>query len=535
MGATGYLQTGKFFADRFLVIDRIGEGTSAVVYKARDADSNQVVALKVWKGSIFRNADQVRRFRQEAEWNRRLNHPNVARVFESGEVDNSAYLVLEFLSGRTLAELMAMSGPFSWAEFLDVARPLCSALDHIHAAGIVHRDVKPSNLMYASDGTLKLTDLGIAREKGEDTTLGTVRGTLAYMAPEQLLGKPASPSTDLFAAGAILYQLLTGRRPFEGLERAQRYTAPAPQVRPYAPSVPEAAARVIASCLNPEPAGRPPSAAILMAAIASQQPPSAAIHVPAPPPPPVPLIPTPPPQKTLQSLVLASPGTVREAMVVFVALTRRLQEVEAAGEVHDPITPQSVRVRPDNSVELNSHARLEVTDSGVVPTARYGAPEVLRAGPPRSESARVVANLYSIGLVLYEILAGTRIFQKEFEPVLAKRSELGWLEWQWNIGAKPTPIDKLVPGIPGELGRLLDRMLEKDPKLRPQKYEEVERILQRMVHSTQPTEQFALPVLKQPPAQPSRRFFNLPAPVVAGLGAVAVTVLVLLLVRFLAS
>ncbi len=534
-----YLSKGTRFADGFVIVDRVGEGTSAVVYRA-SSERYATVALKVWKGSEFQSETQIDRFRSEADLNRRLSHPHVARIFESGRDESGIYLVMEYLSGRTLAEHLASSGPVGHEEFLEIARALCRALSHVHAAGIVHGDIKPSNLMFASDGRLKLTDFGAARDRTGDTTLGVVRGTPNYVAPEQFLGQGATPASDLFSAAVVLYESLTGVRPFQGMTPAQRCTAPPPDPRTLAPSTPEGIARAIVAALSPDAAQRPRSALSLLALFDAEEHGQPGPAAAAPPPRPAAAVALPPPSprsappRTVQWLAKPEPAVPRDVVPVFLALVRRLAQLEAAGEVHDPVTPQTVRLRNDNTPEISSHVRLDVTDSSVVPTARYGAPEVLRAGPPRSGAARISATLYSTGLVLYEILAGSTLFAREFEAVLAKRSELAWLEWQWDPSGKPSAIDKVVPGTPAELARIVSKMIEKDPAQRPQTYEEVERVLQRLMAAVQPTEEFELPAIGASLAPPAaaaaaagRPWWK--NPVLAG-GGVSVLILVVLFV-----
>jgi serine/threonine protein kinase len=438
-------------------MDRAGEGPAAVVYQASCREQG-AVALKIWKGAELSGDAGFERFRKAVEANARVSHPHVARVIEAGREGTFAYLVTEFLSGRTLAEHMPGE-----PDFLEIAGALCRALGQLHAAGIVHGNVKPSNLIYASSGLLKLTD-----------AVGGGRNS-QYAAPEVLAGAAPTPASDIYSAAAVLREILAG--------------------------VPSGA---IGCALATDPADRPRTALAFLALLDSPA---------APAPPPLPPAAKVNPvttaaARTVESLLKPEPAPYKEVLPIFLAMLRHFEQLETSGYVHDPVTPQTVKLRPpDNTPGIASFARTDATISGVVPTARYGAPEVLRTGPPRSAAGRTVSTLYSTGLVLYEILAGSKLFSREFESVLARRTELSWLEWQWNVAAKPTPIGKLVPDVPAELARIVTQMIEKDPAARPQTYGEVDRVFQKLVASSRPTEEFSLPEIKAAPAPaaPPRR------------------------------
>ena len=261
------------FAGRYEIRGVLGEGSFGVVYLAHDARLDREVALKFLRPQAFSDPQAKERFLREARSLAAVVHPNVVVVYDLGEVDGSPYLSLERIEGTTLRE--ALSGaPFSVAETVAVGRALLSALVAIHAAGVVHRDVKPGNVMLARDGRVKLMDFGLARGTGAafDLTVGGVTaGTPYYMAPEQWRGKSATPLTDLFALGTLLYECLAGRVPFkaagfEELQQAVLLDDP-PPLREVRPDVPESLADVIARSLAKEPGDRHASAAEMRAAI----------------------------------------------------------------------------------------------------------------------------------------------------------------------------------------------------------------------------------------------------------------------------
>jgi protein kinase-like protein/uncharacterized protein DUF4384 len=261
------------FAGRYEIRGVLGEGSFGVVYLAHDARLDREVALKFLRPQAFSEPQAKERFLREARSLAAVVHPNVVVVYDLGEIDGSPYLSLERIEGTTLRE--ALSGaPFSVAETVAVGRALLSALAAIHAAGVVHRDVKPANVMLARDGRVKLMDFGLARGTGAafDLTVGGVTaGTPYYMAPEQWRGKSATPLTDLFALGTLLYECLAGRVPFkaagfEELQQAVLLDDP-PPLREVRPDVPESLADVIARSLAKEPGDRHASAAEMRAAI----------------------------------------------------------------------------------------------------------------------------------------------------------------------------------------------------------------------------------------------------------------------------
>jgi eukaryotic-like serine/threonine-protein kinase len=237
----------------------------AVVYLARDTDLGRPVAVKVLADNLADDLDLRRRFVREARLAARLSHPNVVGVYDAGEDDDRPYIVMECVDGESLAERLRRDGPLEPALVTELALQACAGLEHAHRAGLIHRDVKPANLLLTSDGTLKIADFGIAHaaEGTRLTEVGTVLGTAAYLSPEQAYGEPVTPASDLYSLGACLYELLAGRPPYgyETLgELLARRQAGAPPRLEGVPSPLEAA---IVRCLALEPADRPPSAAVL--------------------------------------------------------------------------------------------------------------------------------------------------------------------------------------------------------------------------------------------------------------------------------
>jgi len=244
----------------------LGRGAIGVVYEARDP-TGDVVALKVVEPGALAGAEDAAalraRFCREARAMAAVEHPNVARVLAAGEDGGRLYLAMELLAGENLRAVLSRQGRLPTAEVVVLGSQLCAALDAVHHAGIVHRDVKPENLVLGADGTLKLTDFGIAwmRDEATLTRTGGVLGSPAYMAPEQILGKSVDARADLFAACATLYQLLAGELPFAGttlveMAHSVAYSEP----RPLPAEVPYPLARVVLRGLAKSAAARYPTA-----------------------------------------------------------------------------------------------------------------------------------------------------------------------------------------------------------------------------------------------------------------------------------
>jgi serine/threonine protein kinase len=204
--------------DRYQVEARIGAGGMAEVYRGFDRVLNRTVAIKVLLPQFARDASFVERFRREAQAAARLNHPNIVGVYDTGQDDGTQFIVMEFIEGRTLGEFLATGRRPTPVQSAEIAQKISSALGAAHAQGVIHRDIKPGNVMVTRDGTVKVMDFGIARVLGPETAPQTsaVLGTASYLSPEQAQGSPVDARTDIYSLGAVLYEMLTGRPPFTG-------------------------------------------------------------------------------------------------------------------------------------------------------------------------------------------------------------------------------------------------------------------------------------------------------------------------------
>jgi serine/threonine protein kinase len=259
------VSTQTIAGGRYRVERVLGDGAMAKVVLARDEALDRQVAVKLLDDRLAANREFRARFTREGRLAAGLSHPNVVTVFDAGEAEGQPYIVMEYVDGQTLEERLRSEGALDPEEVRAVALQVAAGLEHAHAQGLVHRDLKPGNLIQRTDGTIKIADFGIARGSHgtELTETGAIVGTAAYLAPEQAEGGEVTPRTDLYALGTVLHELLTGRRPFQVESLAdlgRRRTEPVPELPPF---VPADLRHAVTRMLAPDPADRPASAAEL--------------------------------------------------------------------------------------------------------------------------------------------------------------------------------------------------------------------------------------------------------------------------------
>jgi serine/threonine-protein kinase len=266
---------GELLGGRYEVLSILGRGGMGAVYRAFDRELEEDVAVKVLMPSAFdEGTSAVQNLKQEIRLARKISHPNVVRTHDFGEANGMRFLTMEFVPGTTLRELTERRGGIAIAPGLQIAKQLCRGLAAVHEAGIVHRDIKPHNIMVLPNGVLKLMDFGIASSnEGNLSQLeeGQTIGTPYYMSPEQARGEPLDARSDLYSVGVVLFELFTAQRPFEGrdpLEVMRKQVAvDPPRPSQYRADMPDLLERIILACLAKDPSRRPPTANELYAGL----------------------------------------------------------------------------------------------------------------------------------------------------------------------------------------------------------------------------------------------------------------------------
>lgn len=212
------MNIGQIIKDRYKILELLGEGGMAFVYKAEDKQLKRMVAIKTLKPNYVQQETFVERFKREAQTVANLNHPNIVQIFDWG-IEEEPFFVMEYIEGNTLTSIIARKKTISISDILFIGAQVSDGLQAAHNRGLVHRDIKPGNIMITPGGKVKVTDFGIVSLQNEDsdiTKTGSILGTSSYISPEQAQGKPVSVESDLYSLGTVMYELITGRPPFEG-------------------------------------------------------------------------------------------------------------------------------------------------------------------------------------------------------------------------------------------------------------------------------------------------------------------------------
>lgn len=258
--------SGLTFGGRYQLTSRIAIGGMGEVWQASDLVIGRTVALKILKDEYMGDPGFLERFRAEARHAALVNHEGIANVFDYGEEEGSAFLVMELVPGEPLSAILDRDRTLPADKVLDIVAQTSAALHAAHQAGLVHRDIKPGNLLITPEGRVKITDFGIARiaDQVPLTATGQVMGTVQYLSPEQASGQPAAPATDIYSLGIVAYEALAGRRPFTGESQVAIAMAHINDAPPELPgTVPEPVRNLVLSCIAKKPADRPTSAAHL--------------------------------------------------------------------------------------------------------------------------------------------------------------------------------------------------------------------------------------------------------------------------------
>jgi eukaryotic-like serine/threonine-protein kinase len=256
-GGHSVLGAGTLLANRYEITALLGEGGMGAVYKANDRELNRPVALKVIRPDLARNQSIIDRFKQELLLAREVTHKNVIRIYDLGESEGRRFITMEFVEGEDLRTFMLRKQKLSPGEAVEIIEQVCRALEAAHTAGVIHRDLKPQNLMRDKSGRILVMDFGLARTLEGDglTQAGALLGTMDYMSPEQALGKPLDQRSDIFAIGLIFYELLTRKMPYVAdsavASLLKRTTERAVPVVAHDPTIPPALSAIVGKCLDP--------------------------------------------------------------------------------------------------------------------------------------------------------------------------------------------------------------------------------------------------------------------------------------------
>lgn len=253
------LHAGQLLGHRYEILELLGQGGMGAVYKARDREVKQLVALKVIRPELASNKEVIERFQHELVLARQVTHRNVIRIYDLAEADGIKFITMEYVEGEDLRSVISEKHKLSAEEAVEIIRQACHALEAAHSVGVIHRDLKPQNMMRDKSGRILVMDFGLARtlEGGGMTQTGALVGTLDYMSPEQALGQPLDPRSDIFTLGLIFFELLAGKRPFVAesalaslIKRTRERAVP---LSDYDKSIPRALSGIVSKCLEQDP------------------------------------------------------------------------------------------------------------------------------------------------------------------------------------------------------------------------------------------------------------------------------------------
>lgn len=272
---SGHLAPGVRLGERYEILEMIGQGGMGAVYRARDLQLDRIIALKTMRPDLSEHPGIIQRFKQELILARQVSHRNVIRIYDLGEGGGIKFITMEYVEGEDLRSYLTRQHKLSVREAADIVLQICRGLEAAHAEGVIHRDLKPQNVLRQSNGRVQVMDFGLARSSESEglTVTGAMLGTVEYMSPEQAIGKSATPQSDIFAVGLIFYELLTGELPYKAdsavaslvMRTQQRATAP----REIDPEIPATVSDIVRKCLEPAVADRYQSASEMIRDLAA--------------------------------------------------------------------------------------------------------------------------------------------------------------------------------------------------------------------------------------------------------------------------
>lgn len=448
--STGALQTGDVFADRYEVVQQLGTGGTSAVYKVWDRLPKEMIALKIIDAAAAENPKMLDYFKRELSVARKLAHRNVVRIHDLGDHRGKLYISMEYIEGRTLAALLTQRKRLNVTQFLVIFDQLCDGLAYVHSRGVIHRDIKPQNIMADKDGTLKLMDFGLARSVSSRPTMGIAVGTPAYMSPEQIMGQPLTNASDIYSCGAMFFEMLTGTRPLAAMSWADRCTAKPPAFPPDVTGIPSEVIYAIRKCMEPDAANRFQSVEDLVAATKRADQPK--------------------PQRTFAEIVTEQPAGLDKVFPLINKAVSVLLNLHQSGRTHADLAPNSLKVSDSGEVDIEITNASFVDGSVAIRYPKYASPDM---------SKGATSDIYSLGFIFYEILLGGKAFRIEFEEVLKQGIELSWLEWHAALDVKARPLNVVIPGFPDDISDAIAMMIEKRPEQRFQSLSAVAKALRR--------------------------------------------------------
>ena len=271
------MEIGQIIKERYEIVQLLGEGGMSYVYKANDKQLKRTVAIKTLKPNYVQQEKFVERFKREAQTAANLNHPNIVQIFDWG-IGDEPFFVMEYIEGNTLTSIIAKRRTISLNDVLFIGAQVSSGLHAAHSKGLVHRDIKPGNIMITPEGKVKVTDFGIVslqNEESDITKTGSILGTASYISPEQAQGKPVSKESDLYSLGTVIYELITGRPPFEGdtpIATATKHITDKPEkLSVFRPDIPKGIENAVLKLLHKYPKDRFKNAEDLRAVLLQQK------------------------------------------------------------------------------------------------------------------------------------------------------------------------------------------------------------------------------------------------------------------------
>ena len=440
------IPVGNTFAGRYQILEHLASGETCHVCKAQDLLAGQLVALKLIQPKLLRERKLVERFKQEPLLARKLAHPNIVRIFDIGQGDGLFFVSMEFIEGSDLRSLIAKGEAVGQSRFLSIFGQLCSALAYLHSQNIVHSDIQPANLMLDSQGTLKLIDFGIARELARDKRRTPIRGVSEYSAPEVLAGQAPTPAADIFAAGLVLFELLTGS------PISARRSKELPPARSEFSGIPIQLIRLLQGFMEPSPERRFRRMEELLNSAASLD-----LRVK--------LKTSESGKTTLASFLQDDPPNAKAVLPVFLQLLDAVEQAHGENRSLD-LSPKVIELTPGGKILIPSLPEPEWDRTLLIASPKHISPETFLERTVEADTERQASEVYVLGFMLYEILLGKRVFNLEFAELQDPEHQYLWLSWHGNLDQQARPLREVIPGYSESVSDVVQRMIEKRPEKR---------------------------------------------------------------------